>query len=270
MSIEDAIKAVAASNAVADAACAAWQRNSQKLQALGATSDLRLAAIFGQCAHESGGFLHMFENLNYSTDGLQRVFRKYFLTANAADYARKPEKIANRVYANRMGNGPEASGDGWRFRGRGFIQLTGRATYQKYGKSIDVDLEADPDKAADLDIAWQVAVTYMASTVRSGKSALQWADLGDDRMVTLCINGGDNGLVDRQTRTARAVAAISGDVPAAEWQQLLLAAGFNPGPIDGLMGNKTKAAREQAEAKFGLKGEALVARLRALENAPVS
>jgi putative chitinase len=98
---------------------------------------LRIAAFLAQCCHESAGFTIREENLNYSDAGLKQVFGKYFPTdALAATYARKPEKIANRVYANRMGNGPESSGDGWKFKGRGIIQLTGKDNYRKASKAI--------------------------------------------------------------------------------------------------------------------------------------
>ena len=97
--------------------------------------------FFAQCAHESGNFIIFRENLNYSADGLLRIFPKYFDAIKARQYARQPERIANRVYANRMGNGDEASGDGWRYRGRGAIQLTGKNNYRDFadwvGKTID-------------------------------------------------------------------------------------------------------------------------------------
>jgi len=263
MSLKSAIRAVAASATVGDTAFDAWKANEAELERLGATNDHRLAAIIGQCAHESGGFLHRFENLNYSAAALRRVFRRHFPTAAIAnDYARNPERIANRAYSDRMGNGSEASGDGWRYRGRGYIQLTGKSNYQTFGDAINIDLVSHPDKAAEPGTAWLVAVRYMASRRRSGKTLLQWADEGADRMVTLGINGGTHGLADREMRTARALAALSGDVPVIEWQRLLLAAGFNPGPIDGLDGPKTRAARQEAEQALGLSGSALVDKLR--------
>lgn len=264
MSVEAAILAVAASQTVGHTAFEAWQANAAELERLGATSNMRLAAIFGQCAHESGGFLHRFENLNYSASALNRVFRRHFPTmAIARDYARQPERIANRAYADRMGNGPESSGDGWRYRGRGYIQLTGKSNYETFGRAIGVDLVDHPDKAAEPGTAWLVAVRYMATRRRSGKSLLEWADEGADRMVTLGINGGTHGLADRQMRTARALQALSGDVPTIELQRLLLAAGFDPGPIDGLMGPRTEAARDAAERHYGVSGAALVDKLRA-------
>ncbi|MCA8884109.1 MAG: glycoside hydrolase family 19 protein [Rhodobacteraceae bacterium] len=268
MSIEAAIAAVAGSTSAADAAIQAWTANAKKLEALGANNPARLAAIFGQCAHESGGYLHRFENLNYSASSLQRVFRKYFPTAAIAqDYHRQPERIANRAYGDRMGNGPESSGDGYRYRGRGYLQLTGKASYDSFGRAIGLDLVKDPDLAADPGTAWLVAVHYMASRRRSGRTALEWADDGDHRMVTLVINGGTHGLPDREMRTARAAAALGGaakEPPVIEQQRLLLAAGFNPGPVDGLMGKKTRAAIAAAAEKFGVKGVALFDKLRSV------
>ncbi len=111
---------------------------------------LRLAHFLAQCGHESAGFKAVTENLNYGAKGLQSIFKKYFPTeAKALEYERKPEKIANLVYANRMSNGDEASGDGWRFRGRGYIQLTGRANYTAFNRFVDGDdVVANPDLVA--------------------------------------------------------------------------------------------------------------------------
>ena len=104
------------------------------------TDIARTAAFMAQCAHESGGFTMLSENLNYSAQGLMGVFKKYFPTAELANaYARQPEKIANRVYANRMGNGPEESGDGYKFRGRGLIQLTGKDNYRRCSQFLFED-----------------------------------------------------------------------------------------------------------------------------------
>ena len=120
---------------------------------------LRLAHFLAQCGHESGGFRATQENLNYSAKGLAGIFKKYFPTeAAAAPYARNPQKIASKVYGGRMGNGPEASGEGYKFRGRGYIQLTGKENYTAFGKSIGEDMTANPDvvasKYALLSAAW--------------------------------------------------------------------------------------------------------------------
>jgi putative chitinase len=109
---------------------------------------LRLTHFLAQCAHESGGFVHDHENLNYSADGLRQHFSKYFTDDLYDSYARNPEKIANRVYANRMGNGDEASGDGFKYRGRGYIQLTGKNNYTLFASYIGEDTVANPDLVA--------------------------------------------------------------------------------------------------------------------------
>ena len=159
---------------------------------------LRLAHFLAQCGHESGGFRATQENLNYSAKGLNGIFKKYFPTeASAVDYARKPQKIANKVYANRMGNGTEASGDGYKFRGRGYIQLTGKSNYTLFGKAIGEDICANPDlvssKYALLSAAWFWSKNGL-NTIADGGS--------EDSVVTSVtkrVNGGTNGLADRIT-----------------------------------------------------------------------
>ena len=157
----------------------------------------RVAAFLAQCGHESGGWTVFEENLNYSAKGLMGIFRKYFpdeATANA--YARQPEKIANKVYANRMGNGPESSGDGWRYRGRGPIQLTGSANYKAFAQEMFEDWEnlyANPDwVTADRDFALMSAIWFW----NKNKLNVQ-ADNGDIKLMTKKINGGYIGLEDR-------------------------------------------------------------------------
>ncbi|MCT8159876.1 peptidoglycan-binding protein [Pseudoruegeria sp. SHC-113] len=265
MTVSTAIARLAGSAQLAAIAAEAWEDNADVLSDLGANSQARIAAVLGQCAHESGRFVFRRENLNYSAEGLRRIFRKHFPTdAIRRDFARQPERIANRAYANRMGNGPESSGDGWRFRGRGYLQLTGRDNYRIFGAAIGEDLTGQPELAEEPGTAWRIAVHYMASRRRSQKSLMEWADLGDTRMVTLGINGGTHGLDERELLTAKALQALSGQASTAEIQGLLLEAGFNPGPVDGLMGPKTRAALQMAEAAFGLTGEALVDHMRGL------
>ena len=154
----------------------------------------RFSHFMAQLAHESAHFSTMEENLNYSAEGLMKIFRSKFRDAEeAASYARQPERIANRVYANRIGNGDEASGDGLRYRGRGFIQLTGRANYRSIGQRIGMDLEGNPDVvAADPVIALQVAANYWDS-----RNLNAVADTDDIYKVTRLINGGLNGIDDR-------------------------------------------------------------------------
>ena len=267
MSISAAIKAVGGEAPVIQTAIDSWNENESRLVNLGINNDFRRAMLVGQCGHESAHFKHRFENLNYSGDGLWRVFKRHFKSKEeAAGFHRQPERIANRVYSDRNGNGSESSGDGWRYRGRGYLQLTGKANYKTYGKLLDIDLVSDPDKAADPAICWLIAAQFCARVRRGGRTLLHWADGPDPDvvMVTLGINGGDNGLADRKILTAKALAALTGDAPTSEWQALLLNAGFNPGPVDGLDGPKTRSARKEAEKKFGLTGEDLLKRLRSL------
>lgn len=155
---------------------------------------LRLAHFLAQCAHESGNFRITQENLNYSKDGLNRVFPKYFPNNLAESYAKQPEKIASRVYGGRMGNGPENTKEGFKFRGRGYIQLTGKDNYKAFGKAIDVDLEKNPEL---------VATTYplMSAAWFFNKNCLSKCDSGANKetiqAVTKCVNGGYHGLDDR-------------------------------------------------------------------------
>ena len=154
----------------------------------------RLAGFLSQTAHESDGFNLIKENLNYSSDGLRKTFGKYFTDDTIAkQYARQPEKIANRVYANRMKNGPEESGDGFKFRGRGLIQLTGRENYTKFAEALEMSLDD--------------TVTYLETPAGAVSSAgwfwdnnklNSYCDQGDFVRLTKRINGGTIGLEDRQ------------------------------------------------------------------------
>ena len=154
---------------------------------------LKLSHFLAQCGHESGGFKLVQENLNYGAKGLLGVFKKYFPTeAKALQYERKPEKIANLVYGSRMGNGNEASGDGYKFRGRGYIQLTGKDNYTAFGKAINEDITANPDLVATkyplLSAAWffQRCLPHCKDATDASVTA-----------VTKCVNGGTIGLPDR-------------------------------------------------------------------------
>lgn len=154
----------------------------------------RVAAFLAQCAHESGGFIFLKENLNYKAPSLRKVFPKYFPDdATAAAYANKPEKIANRVYANRMGNGDEASGDGWRYCGRGLIQLTGKDNYTFFAGSLDIPVEEASEYLQTFEGAVQSACFFWEQN-----NLNQWADKGDILTLTKRINGGTIGLEDRQ------------------------------------------------------------------------
>lgn len=159
------------------------------------TTPLRLAHFLAQCGHESGGFKHIQENLNYSADGLKKIFPKYFPGATADSYARNPEKIASKVYGGRMGNGDESTKEGYKFRGRGYIQLTGKSNYTNFAKFIGEDTIANPDL---------VASKYpLASAAFFFDSNKLWVicDKGSDEAtvtaVTKRVNGGTIGLSDR-------------------------------------------------------------------------
>lgn len=157
---------------------------------------LRLAHFLAQCGHESGGFRVTRENLNYSAEGLNKIFPKYFPSVEVAKpFAKQPEKIANKVYANRMGNGDEASGEGFKFRGRGYIQLTGKQNYTLFGQAIGKDLIADPDKVAGeyalLSAAWFFHKNGLHKIADEGAT-----DVVVQR-VTKRVNGGTIGLPDR-------------------------------------------------------------------------
>lgn len=162
---------------------------------------LRLAHFLAQILHESGNLKYKSENLNYSAKALRSVFGKYFKTDEIANqYARRPEKIANRIYANRMGNGDEASGDGWAFRGRGLIQLTGKNNYKLCGDSIKLDLIKDPD----LLINTAEASVKAACWFWNKNNLNELADKDDVKIITKRINGGFNGLDDRKNILKRA------------------------------------------------------------------
>ena len=164
---------------------------------------VRAAHFFAQCAHESGGFAVFNENLNYSTRGLQSTFKKYFPdAATAKKYERKPEMIANRVYASRMGNGDEKSGDGWKFRGRGAIQLTGKSNYLAFSKHIgDPEVMTNPDIVAT-KYSFESAMFFFET---NGLWAICDKGVGDATILALTkrINGGTHGLDDRKDKTKK-------------------------------------------------------------------
>lgn len=174
------------------------------MEKFGISTPLRLAHFLAQCGHESGGFKLVQENMNYSADGLLKIFGKYFRKADgktpdpelAAKYARQAEKIGSRVYANRMGNGDEASGEGWKFHGRGYIQLTGKDNYKAFSDFIGEDCVANPDLVATKYPLTSAAFFFHKNNL--------WdiCDKGHTNdvvaAVTKRVNGGDIGLADRQ------------------------------------------------------------------------
>jgi putative chitinase len=165
------------------------------LPGYGITTPLRVAAFLAQCGHESEGFTALKENLNYSAEALTRTWPKRFPVDVAPQYARQPERIANRAYADRMGNGPEESGDGWKYRGRGVIQLTGKDNYLAFAGAIKMPFSE--------------IVSYLETNAGAIESACWYwstrnlnalADAGNVTALTRAINGGTNGLSDRQAR----------------------------------------------------------------------
>ena len=178
---------------IPDAVIAMIPDTAQKFQI---NTPLRLAHFLAQCGHESGGFKATQENLNYSAKGLRGIFGKYFPTdALAEQYQRKPEAIASRVYGGRMGNGPEATKEGYKFRGRGYIQLTGKDNYTAFGKAINEDVISNPDlvssKYALLSAAWFFSKNGLHKMADEGAT---------DTVVTKItkrVNGGTIGLPDR-------------------------------------------------------------------------
>lgn len=177
---------------------------NKTLQRFAITNPLRAAGFLAQTGHESAGLKFVRENLNYSTDALLRVFPRYFPTRTLAEsYARQPTKIAARVYGGRMGNGPEETGEGWKFRGRGLIQLTGKNNYLAFANAMDMTLD---EAVAYLETPEGACMGAGWFWHENGLNAL--ADRGDVISMTKRINGGTNGLKDRQMLYARARKAL--------------------------------------------------------------
>jgi putative chitinase len=166
---------------------------SEILPEYGINTPERVAAFIAQCAHESGGFRFLKENLNYKAESLLKVFPKYFKTLDEARaYEKQPVKIANRIYGNRMGNGNEASGDGWRYCGRGLIQLTGKENYSWFAASLEIPVEEASEYLETFEGAVQSACWFWEENKLN-----QWADKKDILTLTKRINGGTIGLDDR-------------------------------------------------------------------------
>ena len=175
------------------------------------TSVNRVAGFLSQCGHESNDFTALKENLNYSAEGLVKTFKKYFPTLDAAQpYARQPQKIANRVYADRMGNGDEASGDGWTYRGRGAIQLTGHDKYTAFAAAIGKSIDDTVAYCETLPGAIESACWFWQTR---GLNSL--ADAQDVRNMTIRINGGTIGLDDRQARWDNCLSVLGAQAATA-------------------------------------------------------
>jgi len=163
----------------------------------------RIAAFLAQCAHESGNFNFIKENLNYQAESLVRVWPRYFNAGNATQYAHNQEKIANRAYAGRMGNGPEESGDGWKFCGRGLIQLTGRSNYQAFADSLEISIDDASEYLKTFEGCVQSACWFWEAN-----NLNQYADSGDIVTMTKRINGGILGLDDRKEKYYKALQVL--------------------------------------------------------------
>lgn len=168
------------------------------MEKFGINTPYRLAHFLGQSGHESGNFKLVNENLNYSGDRLMAVFPKYFKGKDTAAYNRNPQKIANLIYGNRMGNGDEASGEGYKFHGRGYIQLTGKDNYKLFTAAVGEDCVANPDLVATKYPLASAAWFFSKNCVKKCD-----AGMGDDVItaVTKCVNGGTIGLDDRKKHT---------------------------------------------------------------------
>lgn len=259
MTIEQ-VKAILASNSEVEAWYPYITNFFQKYKI---NNMLRVAAFFAQTAHESRDFNIMEENLNYSANGLDRVFAKYFIKSgvDAKAYARQPEKIANYVYGNRMGNGGPESGDGWKYRGGGIIQLTGKNNYAAFSEAIGMSLDDTAAYVRTKQGALESACWFWS---KNGLNEL--ADKGDIVAISKRINGGTNGLKDRKDRY-RLYMEILGDAEGGVWRpakkgdkgehvrsiQRLLNV-----PVDGDFGPTTLAAVKKFQVKNGLSVDGIV------------
>ena len=231
----------------------------------------RVAAFLSQCGHESADFSAVLENLNYGAKGLMGTFKKYFPNqALAESYERKPEKIANRVYADRMGNGSEDSGDGWKYRGKGLIQLTGKDNHSKFAKSIGKSLDETLEYLLTKDGAMESACWYWKERKINAP-----ADKCDTVAVTKLINGGTIGLDDRQKRFDNAMAVFGGKstpAPAAASKSAVKLETVKKGSkgdtvkavqealglaADGIFGSGTEKAVKEWQAANGLSADGI-------------
>ena len=232
----------------------------------------RAAGFLAQCGHESAGFTILKENLNYSADGLNKIFKKYFPTvADATPYARNPEKIANKVYANRMGNGSESSGEGYKFRGRGAIQLTGKDNYTQFAKAVGLTIDEAVADLETLDGAIESACWFWQ---KNGLNAI--CDADDILKMTKRINGGTIGLEDRTKHYKEAKHLLGGGhvaeshtAPASATEYVTVRVGSNNDTVkavqkalglaaDGAFGPGTEKAVKAWQTKNGLTADGIM------------
>ena len=222
----------------------------------------RVAGFVAQCGHESGGFRVLSENLNYSAKALNSIFPKYFRRAgrDANEYHRQPEKIANVIYANRMDNGDTASGDGWRFRGGGILQLTGRYNYTQFGKAV----EKSPEEAVDY-VRTKAGALDSACWFWDTNNINKYCDDMDIVGMTKRINGGTIGLDDRKKHYLHALDVLGGDYeePEVEYNQTIRKGSRGPlvaevqekldiAPADGIFGPGTEKIVKHWQSSNGL------------------
>jgi putative chitinase len=214
MTFQATAEQIAESTGCSLAVARKWEKPLNDAMAkFGINTSQRAAAFLSQLGHETAGLSLVEENLNYSTDGLMKVFSKYFASRSAADqYARKPERIANLVYSGRMGNGDESSGDGWKYRGRGPIQLTGKTNYREAGRALGYDLISSPELVADPEVGSLVAAWFW-----SRSNLNKYADRKDNVTISKIINTGSPdtpatrvvGLQDRMRQYDAAMKALA-------------------------------------------------------------
>ncbi|QAX96292.1 endolysin [Vibrio phage vB_VmeM-Yong XC32] len=271
LSNDNLVEALIACGASIEYAYSVMQFRKQ-IENQGINTVRRWAMLIGQCAHESGGFVRFEENLNYSWQTLMKVWPSRFKTkGQAKKYHRQKEKIANFVYGGRMGN--NAPGEGYLYRGRGPIQLTGKNNYIAAGTALGLELEEQPNVLInDAAIGLMAACWFLKTNKRNGKTALEWADEGATKVVTRIINGGQHGLPDRIAKTNRALGIMLEDSSiykrpivrfndrgqsVREVQKYLRALGYLH-KVDGHYGKRTLTAIKAFQAKEGLVQDGIV------------
>ena len=228
----------------------------------------RVSMFIAQCGHESAGFRVLSENLNYSAAALNKIFPKYFVRAgrNAKDYHRQPEKIANVIYANRMDNGDTESGDGWKFRGGGILQLTGRYNYTKFAREVDMTAEEAVDYVRTKKGALDSACWFWDTN-----NINKWCDAMDVVGATKRINGGTIGLDDRKKHYLHAIDVLGGDYeePEIDYNQTIRQGSRGPlvaevqeklniNPADGIFGPGTARIVKKWQKDNGLVADGIV------------
>ena len=235
------------------------------------TTPLRIAHFLAQVFHETGGLTILVESMNYSAERMPKVWPKRFPTiASAKPYAHNPKALAEKTYGGRMGNGPEGSGDGWRYIGRGAVQCTGKESYERFGAELGIDLLGDPDLAIDPRFVLEIALAEW-----SEKRCNEKADRNAIKEISVAINGGLVGYPDRVAwfdRVWPVVQSLAGDLPAPSWtvsqpdpdvealQRMLVAAGY-PVEVDGRKGPQTVKAIKRFQAEHGLEIDGVAGRL---------